>query len=267
MSEQRTGLAPGTRVVVTGAARGIGRALASRLAAGGCHVVVNDLDATELGAVAQRLGAVAVPGDAASEKGVATLVGAAREALGGIDVWFGNAGIDRGRGLEMSEAEWAQSHETNVMAHVRAARLLVPEWLDRGAGRYVLTASAAGLLTMVDAPAYSVTKHAAVAFAEWLSVTYRHRGIVVQAICPQGVQTDMLARSGDLQELLSRDEALAPEAVAETVWAALGGEKFLILPHPEVAGYYTARVCNTDIWLAGMNRLQRKIEGTQEPAR
>jgi NAD(P)-dependent dehydrogenase (short-subunit alcohol dehydrogenase family) len=160
----------------------------------------------------------------------------------------------------MSEQDWADTHELNVMAHVRAARLLVPEWLERGAGRYVVTASAAGLLTMIDAPAYSVSKHAALAFAEWLSVTYRHRGIVVQAICPQGVQTDMLARSGDLQELLSRDAALAPDTVAETVWEALGGERFLILPHPEVAGYYAARASDTDGWLAGMNRLQRKVE-------
>jgi NAD(P)-dependent dehydrogenase (short-subunit alcohol dehydrogenase family) len=191
---------------------------------------------------------------------VTALVEAAREALGGIDVWLGNAGIDRGRGLETSERDWAEVHDINVLAHVRAARLLVPEWLERGGGRFVVTASAAGLLTMLDAPAYTVSKHATVAFAEWLSVTYRHRGIVVQAICPQGVQTDMLERSGDLQDLLSRDAALAPETVAEAVWEALGGEKFLILPHPEVAGYYSARACNTDTWLSGMNRLQRKIE-------
>lgn len=260
MSEQPAGLAPGTRVVVTGAARGIGRALATRLAAGGCRVVVADRDAEPLAEVARGLDALAVPGDVAGETGIATLVEAARDHLGGIDAWFGNAGIDRGRGLEMSEQDWADTHELNVMAHVRAARLLVPGWLERGSGRFVVTASAAGLLTMLDAPAYSVSKHAAVAFAEWLSVTYRHRGIVVQAICPQGVQTDMLTRSGELQQLLSRDEALAPDVVAETVWQALGSERFLILPHPEVAGYFAARAGNTDTWLGGMNRLQRKIE-------
>lgn len=263
----RHGLEAGSRVVITGAARGIGRALASRLARGGCQVVVNDRDEAQLAEVAEQLGAVAVPGDMGSEAGVGAVVAGAREALGGIDVWFGNAGVDRGRGLETSERDWSETHEINVMAHVRTARLLVPEWLERGAGRYVVTASAAGLLTMIDAPAYSVSKHAAVAFAEWLSVTYRHRGIVVQAICPQGVQTDMLTRSGDLQELLSRDAALAPETVAEAVWQALGGERFLILPHPEVAGYYTARACNPDTWLGGMNRLQRKVEEGAEGMR
>ncbi|WGL53294.1 SDR family NAD(P)-dependent oxidoreductase [Nocardioides sp. BP30] len=254
------GLAPGTRVVVTGAARGIGRALATRLAAGGCRVVVADRDGEPLAEVGQRLDALAVPGDVSTLEGVTALVETAREHLGAIDAWFGNAGIDRGRGLGASEAEWAESHELNVMAHVRAARLLVPDWLERGGGRFVVTASAAGLLTMLEAPAYSVSKHAAVAFAEWLSVTYRHRGIVVQALCPQGVRTDMLARSGELQQLLSRDEALSPETVAETVWAALGDDRFLILPHPEVAAYYTARAGDTDAWLGGMNRLQRKIE-------
>jgi NAD(P)-dependent dehydrogenase (short-subunit alcohol dehydrogenase family) len=258
--EQRTGLEAGTRVVVTGAARGIGRALATRLVAGGCRVVVADRDVAQLAEVAERLGAVAVPGDLATEADVTVLVEAARERLGGIDAWFGNAGVDLGRGLGTSEQDWAATYEINVMAHVRAARLLVPEWLERGGGRFVVTASAAGLLTMLEAPAYSVSKHGAVAFAEWLSATYRHRGIVVQAICPQGVRTDMLARSGELQDLLSRDAALAPETVAEAVWEALGGERFLILPHPEVAGYYSARACNTDTWLGGMNRLQRKIE-------
>lgn len=260
MNESEIGLEAGTRVVVTGAARGIGRALARRLARGGCRLVVSDRDEAQLALVAEELGAVAVPVDLGTEEGVASLVRDARDALGAIDVWFGNAGVDHGRGLDATEQEWAEVHQLNVMAHVRAARLLVPEWTRRGAGRFVVTASAAGLLTMLDAPAYSVTKHAAVAFAEWLSVTYRHRGIVVQAICPQGVQTDMLERSGDLQELLSRDTALAPEAVAESVWEALGDERFLILPHPEVAGYYTARACNTDAWLVAMNRLQRKVE-------
>jgi NAD(P)-dependent dehydrogenase (short-subunit alcohol dehydrogenase family) len=260
------GLQSGSRVVVTGAARGIGRALATRLAQGGCRVVVNDRDEAELTAVAEQIGATPVRADVATEAGIGDLVTAAREHLGGIDAWFGNAGIDRGRGLEMSEQEWADTHEINVMAHVRAARLLVPEWLERGSGRFVVTASAAGLLTMIGAPAYSVSKHAAVAFAEWLSVTYRHRGIVVQAICPQGVRTDMLARSGDLEALLSRDSALEPEQVAEATWEALGDDRFLVLPHPEVAGYYAARAHDTDAWLAGMNRLQRKVEATIEEA-
>jgi len=147
-----------------------------------------------------------------------------------------------------------------VLAHVRAARLLVPEWLERGAGRFVVTASAAGLLTMLGSPTYSVSKHAAVAFAEWLSATYRHRGVVVQAICPQGVRTRMLDNAGPLQELLSHDTAIAPEDVAEAMWQAMADDRFLVLPHPEVAGYYANRAAQTDRWLAGMNKLQRRLE-------
>lgn len=252
---------PGLRTaVVTGAAGGIGRALATRLAADGLRVVINDLDAPRLAEVAAEIGAVAVPGDAASPEGAVALVAAARAELGDIDVWFGNAGIDTGRGIDAPEEAWAAAHEVNVMAHVRAARALLPAWLDRGRGRYVVTASAAGLLTMVDSPVYSVTKHGAVAFAEWLSVTYRHRGIVVQAICPQGVQTPMLERSGELRDLLSRDSALSAETVADLAVAALDHEEFLILPHPEVADYYTARATTPDRWLAGMNRIQQHLD-------
>jgi len=250
----------GQGVVVTGAGQGIGRALATRLAAGGARVVVNDLDADTARAVANEIGGYAAPGDAASQDGVEALVAAAREHLGQIDAWFGNAGIDRGHGLAAPEEEWALVHEVNVMAHVRAARLLVPDWVERGSGRFVVTASAAGLLTMLGSPTYAVTKHAAVAFAEWLSVTYRHRGVVVQALCPQGVRTRMLEEAGALQELLSRDEALTPEQVAEAVWEALADDRFLILPHPEVADYYATRATHPDAWLAGMNKLQRKLE-------
>jgi NAD(P)-dependent dehydrogenase (short-subunit alcohol dehydrogenase family) len=253
----------GQGVVVTGAGHGIGRALAARLAAGGARVVVNDLDADAVRAVADETGAHPVPGDAASAEGAAALVAAARAELGAIDAWFGNAGVDRGHGLAATEDDWALVHEVNVMAHVRAARLLVPEWVDRGrqpGGRYVVTASAAGLLTMLGSPTYSVSKHAAVAFAEWLSATYRHRGVVVQALCPQGVRTRMLEQAGPLQDLLSHDSALTPEEVAEEVWAAAADDRFLILPHPQVAGYYAARAQDTDRWLGGMNRLQRTLE-------
>lgn len=247
-------------VVVTGAGHGIGRALATRMAAEGARVVVNDLDADAVAEVADQIGAHAVAGDAASEAGAAALVKAAREHLGSIDVWFGNAGIDRGRGLDAGEDDWAASWDVNVMAHVRAARLLVPEWTRRGGGRFVVTASAAGLLTMLGSPTYSVTKHGAVAFAEWLSATYRHKGLVVQAICPQGVKTGMLVRSGPLAELLSHDTALAPEDVAEAAWQALHDDRFLVLPHPEVAGYYGTRASEPDRWLGGMNKLQRGME-------
>lgn len=255
----------GKGVVVTGAGNGIGAALARELAARGARVVVADLDADGAARTVAEIAAAggtayAAPGDAASEDGVAALVATARRELGAIDAWYANAGVDRGRGLDTPESEWALSLDVNVMAHVRAARLLVPEWVAAGGGRFVVTASAAGLLTMLGAPAYSVTKHAAVAFAEWLSATYRHRGVVVQAICPQGVKTGMLERSGELEELLSRDSALTPEQVATLAVDALAGDEFLILPHPEVAGYYAVRATATDKWLHGMNKLQQRLE-------
>jgi NAD(P)-dependent dehydrogenase (short-subunit alcohol dehydrogenase family) len=251
----------GAGVVVTGAGHGIGRALARRMAAEGARVVVNDLDPAAADAVARETGATAVPGDAASEEGVAHLVGAARDHLGKIDVYFANAGVDVGRGLDAPAEDWERSLEVNVMAHVRAARQLVPAWLETGGGRFVVTASAAGLLTMLGSPTYSVTKHAAIGFAEWLSATYGHRGVVVQAICPQGVRTRMLDEAGPLQEVLSHDTALEPEDVAESVWQGLQDDRFLILPHPEVADYYRLRASDTDRWLVGMRKLQAKLDG------
>jgi len=256
----------GTGAVVTGAGHGIGRALARRLAAEGARVVVNDLDAAAAAAVAVEIGGHAVPGDCASETGIAALVERARVALGRIDVFCANAGIDTAAEagpdtLQAPDTVWERMLEVNVMGHVRAARALVPDWLADGrGGRFVVTASAAGLLTMIGSAPYSVTKHAAVGFAEWLSVTYGDRGVTVQAICPQGVQTRMLEQSGDLAQLLSRDSALTPEAVAQAWIDSLVDDRFLVLPHPEVAGYYAARATDTDRWLAGMRRLQAKVD-------
>ncbi|HET8560102.1 MAG TPA: SDR family oxidoreductase [Marmoricola sp.] len=250
----------GQGVVVTGGGHGIGRAIARRLAAGGARVVVNDLDADAAGQVAAEVGGYAVPGDAATDDGVTALVARAREQLDVIDIFFANAGVDIGRGLDTPDEVWARAWEVNVMAHVRAARALVPRWLELGRGRFVVTASAAGLLTMLGGAPYSVSKHGAVAFAEWLSATYGRRGVTVQAICPQGVRTAMLANAGPLQELLSRDTALEPEDVAEVVWQALGDDRFLVLPHPEVAGYYAMRATRTDDWLAGMRKLQGRLD-------
>lgn len=256
-----TGLAAGSGVVVTGAGNGIGRALARRLAAGGARVVVNDLDADAAKRVAAEAGGYAVPGDISSESGVRALVTAASDHLGGsIDAWYGNAGVDLGHGLEASEDDWAKANDVNVLAHVRAARLLVPGWVERGAGRFVVTASAAGLLTLLGGPVYSVTKHGAVAFAEWLSATYRHRGVIVQAICPLGVNTRMLQSAGTMKDVLTHDGALEPEDVAEAAWDALSDDRFLVLPHPVVTEYYRARTGDTDRWLRGMNKLQQGLE-------
>ena len=246
--------------VVTGAAGGIGRAIARRLAAEGLRVVVNDLDAAGAEAVAAEIGGLAVPGDCASEAGVERLVAEATAYLGRIDVYVANAGIGVMHGLETSDAEWARAIEINLMAHVRAARALVPGWLgDGGGGRFVVTASAAGLLTMIGDASYSVTKHGAVAFAEWLSATYRDRGVVVQALCPQGVRTAMIEDVGAVAPLLDNEGTLEPEQVAEVLWQAFGDDSFLVLPHPEVAQFYAARAADPDRWLGQMNGLQVKL--------
>ncbi|MBV9381916.1 MAG: SDR family oxidoreductase, partial [Streptosporangiaceae bacterium] len=148
----------------------------------------------------------------------------------------------------------------NVLAHVRASRELLPVWLERGAGRFVVTASAAGLLTMLGAAPYSVTKHAAVAYAEWLAATYGRRGLTVHCVCPQGVRTSMLAGSGRAGEVVLLDTAIEPEQVADAVWYGMNEGSFLILPHSEVRDYYALRATDTDKWLRGMGRLQQRIE-------
>ncbi|MFC9280385.1 SDR family oxidoreductase [Streptomyces collinus] len=248
-------------VVVTGAGGGIGAALARRFAAAGARVVVNDLDARKAKAVAAEIGGTAVLGDASA------IVADARDALGGtVDVYCANAGVafeDAGPGEPFDERSWALSWDVNVMAHVRAAHALLPAWLERGSGRFVSTVSAAGLLTMIGAPSYAVTKHGALAFAEWLSLTYRHRGVRVHAVCPQGVRTDMLAATGTAGDLVLRPTAIEPDDVAEALFRGIEEDRFLILPHPEVAEYHQARAADPDRWLAGMNHLQRKWEANR----
>ncbi len=245
----------GARVVVTGAGGGIGAALARRFAAEGARVAVNDLDAGAARAVAAEIGGAAVPGDASD------VVPAARAALGGgVDVFCANAGVGTGGGPEADEDAWALAWDVNVMSHVRAARALLPEWLERGSGRFVSTVSAAGLLTMIGAAPYSVTKHGALAFAEWLSLTYRHRGVAVHAVCPQGVRTRMLDSTGPAGDLVLAPTAIEPEDVAAAVLDGIAAGRFLILPHPEVAGYHAARAAEPERWLRGMNKLQRAYE-------
>ena len=253
----------GAGVVVTGAGSGIGAALARRFAAEGARVVVNDINAEAAAAVAGSCGATAIAGDAASEDGVAALISGARSELGEIDMFCANAGVARAGGPESHEADWDACWQVNVMAHVRAARLLIGPWLERGEGHLICTVSAAGLLSMPGSAPYSVTKHAALAFAEWLALTYAHRGLTVQAICPQGVRTPMLAGSGAAAEQLLFDSAIEPEAVADATIAGIADGRFLILPHPEVAGMYAGRAAETDRWLRGMNRLQQGLEAAQ----
>jgi NAD(P)-dependent dehydrogenase (short-subunit alcohol dehydrogenase family) len=248
----------GAGVVVTGAGGGIGAALARRFAAEGARVVVNDLDADRAKSVADEIGGIALPGDASG------IVADARDALGGtVDVYCANAGVGSGGTEAAGEAVWELAWDVNVMAHVRAAHTLLPDWLERGRGRFVSTVSAAGLLTMIGAAPYSVTKHGAYAFAEWLSLTYRHRGIKVHAICPQGVRTDMLTASGTAGDLVLRPTAIEPKDVADALFEGIEEDRFLILPHPEVAGYYQARAADPDRWLTNMNHLQQKWEAAE----
>jgi NAD(P)-dependent dehydrogenase (short-subunit alcohol dehydrogenase family) len=250
----------GAGVVVTGGGSGIGAALARRFAAEGARVVVNDINAAGASAVAQSCGGVAVPGDAASEAGVAALIAAARAELGEIDLYCANAGIARNGGPEAPESAWDDSWQVNVMAHVRAARLLTPAWLERGSGHLICTVSAAGLLTMLGTAPYSATKHAALSFAEWLAATYAHRGLTVQALCPMGVRTAMLDDISPAAELILGETAITTEEVADAVIAGIAGGGFLILPHPDVARMYANRAADTDRWLHGMNKLQTRTE-------
>ncbi|WP_328842393.1 SDR family oxidoreductase [Streptomyces europaeiscabiei] len=251
------GAVQGAGVVVTGAGGGIGAALARRFAAEGARVVVNDLNGDRAKAVADEIGGVAVPGDASS------IIAEARDALGGtVDVYCANAGLASGGTEAADEKVWALAWDVNVMAHVRAAHELLPAWLERGSGRFVSTVSAAGLLTMIGAAPYSVTKHGAYAFAEWLSLTYRHRGVKVHAICPQGVRTDMLTASGSAGDLVLAPTAIEPQDVADALFDGIEKDRFLILPHPEVAGFYQARAADPERWLTNMNHIQQKWETT-----
>lgn len=250
------------RVVVTGSARGIGAAIAERLASLGARVVITDRLEPELQETAKRIGAQAISADISTVDGVTRVVDEATAMLGEIDMWVGSAGVARGSGLDAAEADWELSWSVNVLAHVRAARLLIPRWLERGSGRFVVTASAAGLLTVLGQPSYAVTKHGAEAFAEWLAATYGHRGIDVHAICPQGVRTDMYPGPGDdpLADIIGHDGALEPADVAEALVKTVAAGEFLVLPHPEVKDYFAARGANPDKWLRGMQRLQARAD-------
>jgi NAD(P)-dependent dehydrogenase (short-subunit alcohol dehydrogenase family) len=250
----------GLGVVVTGGGHGIGKALARKLAAEGARVVVNDLDAEATRAVAAEIHGLAWPGDAATTSGVAELIGAARSRLGEIDIYFANAGVDVSAGLDATDEQWARSLEVNLMAHVRAARLLVPAWLARGSGRFVVTASAAGLLTALQTAPYAASKHASVGFAEWLSITYANHGVVVQAVCPEGVRTNMVAQASPAAISLVRDRLMEPEDVATAIWEGIQDDRFFILPHPVIADYYRAKADDHESWMRMMRKIQRKLD-------
>ncbi|HSE97888.1 MAG TPA: SDR family oxidoreductase, partial [Blastocatellia bacterium] len=246
--------------VVTGGASGIGRALSRRFHAEGTRaVVVADIDGEGARLVAEEVSGMAITVDVGRESDIARLVDQAVEAYGQIDLFCSNAGIGLDGGEEVPDEGWQRIWGINFMAHVYAARAVLPAMLARGEGYLLQTASAAGLLTQIGSAPYSVTKHAALAFAEWLAITYGDRGIKVSCLCPQGVRTRMLenAKGGDFL----RDGALDPEEVAECVVRAIEEERFLVLPHPEVAEYFRRKSDDYDRWIRGMRRLQNRIRG------
>ena len=247
-------------VIVTGAAGGIGRALALRCAAEGARVAATDVQAERLLSVGDELGAghLAVPADVTDDGALGSLIGRVEAELGPVEVFFANAGVAIGTDpLETPDEVWELAYGVNVRAHVLAARRLLPGWLARGEGYFVATASAAGLLTQIGSAPYAVSKHAAVGFAEWLSVTYGARGIRVSCLCPMGVRTAMLQGEELSHRVVKGAGAvLEPEEVAAATVEAIEQERFLVLPHPEVLTFFQRKAMDYDRWLAGMRRLQ-----------
>ena len=249
-------------IVVTGGADGIGAALCRRFAEEGARgVVVADRDGDRARQVAEEIGGLAVAADVSSEADLVKLVELSKATDGTIDLFCSNAGIAIDGGVELPDAEWKRIWDVNLMSHVHAARAVLPDMLARGEGYLLQTASAAGLLTQLGSAPYAVTKHAAVALAEWMSITYGGAGIKVSCLCPLGVQTEMLRRvTGGIGDLL-RSNALTPEEVADAVVLGLEEERFLILPHPEVAEFVRHKADDNERWLRGMRRLQAKAGG------
>lgn len=264
----------GSVAVVTGGGSGIGRSIATALASAGASVVVGDLDAGAAAATAEEIGGVATTADAASTRGIATLLDTARRTFGPPDIYVANAGIVGQPGLGDDEAAWDRIIDVNVRAHIRAAKALVPEWIERGSGHFVAVASAAGLLTQLGAAPYSVTKHAAVGFAEWLAITYGDKGIGVSCVCPMGVDTPMLRGMTDSSDEEGRmagaavtgaGAVIGPESVAAMVVDAIADGTFLILPHPEVLSMYRQKGADYNRWIAGMRRYQSSLLRSETP--
>jgi NAD(P)-dependent dehydrogenase (short-subunit alcohol dehydrogenase family) len=252
----------GCVAVVTGAASGIGRALAARLAAEGARaVVVADLDATAATGVAGSLSGGVGRGiglDVADEDAVRAAVDRIEAEVGPIDVWCSNAGVGSAEGLG-DDPDWERCWQVHVLAHVYAARHVLPRMLERDRGHFLVTASAAGLLSELDTAPYTVTKHGSVALAEWLAIRYRGSGVHFACVCPLGVRTPMTAGLDAGSSTLASGALLEPEQVADAVVAGMADGRFLILPHPEVAEFERRRASDRDRWLTGMGRLYQSL--------
>lgn len=246
-------------IVITGAGSGIGEALAKRFASERpAALVLADINTEAVEAVAKSLDATAVTCDVSSVDENQRLVESTEERFGPIDLFCANAGIGFAGDEQSDPADWERMWQVNTMSHVHAARFLVPGWLARNDGYFLSTASAAGLLTNLKAAQYSVTKHGAVAFSEWLAVTYGDRGIRVSCLCPMGVDTPFLDSADEFHDLLD-PYSIQPSTVAEAVVAGLRDENFLILPHPDVARYFQNKATDYDRWIGGMQKLQRSV--------
>jgi len=242
-------------IVVTGGASGIGRALARRFAAeGAAKVVVADLNEEGATAVADEIGGLAIAANVGVEDDVINLVKTTESRVGAIDLFCSNAGIAVLGELENTNEEWQRVWDVNLMSHVYAARAVVPGMIERGGGYLLNTSSAAGLLSQIGSSTYSATKHAAIGFAEWLSITYGNRGIKVSVLCPQAVRTAMTAGL-DNGGVAGVDGMMEAEELAETVIQTLAEERFLCLPHPQVLEYMQRKTGDYDRWIKGMRRL------------
>lgn len=251
-------------VVVTGGGSGIGKALVSRFLDDGAQAVIaSDIDEQGARRTAEETGCIAMTTDVSREDDVRRLIEDTEDKVGPIDLFCSNAGVGIAPHIDSPDAEWQTSWDVNVMSHVYAARHLLPRMRERGAGYFLITASAAGLLNQIGGAAYGTTKHAAVGLAEWLALTYAHEGIRVSALCPQAVRTPMVTRDldSDSASAAAVDGMLEPEQVADVVVDKLREETFLILPHEEVLEYMRRKTSDYDRWLAGMNRMFRRLSG------
>ncbi|MCW8194099.1 SDR family oxidoreductase [Proteobacteria bacterium 005FR1] len=243
-------------VVVTGAASGIGRAMALRFAKEGTRqVVCVDLNLAGAEKTASEIQGIARAVNVANEEQLVELIEDVEQNIGPIDLFCSNAGIAQRGGPEVDNEDWYRMWDVNVMSHIFAARHLVPRMIARGGGYLLSTASAAGLLSQIGSAPYAVTKHAAVAFAEWIALTYGDQGIKVSVLCPQAVRTEMT--KGKEDGVASIDGMMEPEPVAEECVKAIEAESFLVLPHPEVLDYMRRKAENYDRWIGGMRKLNR----------